>query len=125
MIHRFLSLAAIIACSVFFSDIPFGFAGEPEIITLWPGTAPGEGSEIPTEGEFTEGGKKFVAQKPIYLVTLLPTFPSPSSQSIDLILLTIPVLRSLFVLVAGIDCWRMISKGPKSPNGSIRLALLA
>ena len=69
MIHRFLTLAVIIACRVFFNDIPFGVAGEPEIITLWPGTAPGEGSEIPTEGEFTEGGKKFVAQKPIYLVT--------------------------------------------------------
>lgn len=69
MIHRFLSLAAIIACSVFISNIPFGFAGEPEIITLWPGTAPGEGSDISTESEFTEGGKKFVAQKPIYLVT--------------------------------------------------------
>ena len=44
-------------------------AGPPEVIAIWPGIAPGDTKDLPPESEFTEGGKKFVADKPIYLVT--------------------------------------------------------
>jgi len=44
-------------------------SGEPEIVKLWPGKAPGETKELPPEGDFTEGGTRFIAGKPIHLIT--------------------------------------------------------
>jgi len=42
---------------------------EPQIMSVWPSIPPGESSESLPEGEFTEGGTKFVAGKRIYLLT--------------------------------------------------------
>lgn len=48
-------------------------AEEPEVISIWPAKAPNETTEIGPEGEFTEGGPRFIAGKPIYLVTNVST----------------------------------------------------
>lgn len=41
----------------------------PKVITVWPNIAPGESPDAPAESEFTEGGPKQVAGKPIFLLT--------------------------------------------------------
>ena len=69
MTFRFLTLAVIITGCFLFDRNGFCNAGEPAIISLWPGTAPGETAELPPEGEFTEGGTRYIAGKSIYLVT--------------------------------------------------------
>ena len=67
---RFYFNFAFLAIFSFFSGhVPSCLGGDPEIISLWPEKAPGETKEIPPEGEFTEGGTRFIAGKPIYLVT--------------------------------------------------------
>jgi len=66
---RLLNFAILFSILFVLGQIRPSQAGDPEIITLWPGIAPGDAKDLPPEGEFTEGGKKFVAEKPIYLVT--------------------------------------------------------
>jgi acetyl esterase/lipase len=44
-------------------------ADEPKTIAVWPSTAPNEPADAPGESEFTEGGVRYIAGKPIYLVT--------------------------------------------------------
>ena len=56
MTFRFFIVAVIITGCFLFNRNGFCNAGEPAIISLWPGTAPGETAELPPEGEFTEGG---------------------------------------------------------------------
>jgi len=46
-----------------------GSAVDPRVIPVWPKLAPGEPADAPAESEFTEGGTRFVAGKPIYLLT--------------------------------------------------------
>ena len=67
MSDRFLRFVAVFLLA-FTLHVPVTHAGEPEILTLWPGTAPGEMKDLPAEGE-APGGTKFVAGKSIYLVT--------------------------------------------------------
>ncbi len=69
MTFRFFTFAAIITVCFLFNRNGFCNAVEPAIISLWPGTAPGETAELPPEGEFTEGGTRYIAGKSIYLVT--------------------------------------------------------
>lgn len=69
MIIRFFTLAVIIAGCFLCDREAFCHAGEPAIISLWPGMAPGETAELPPEGEFTEGGTRYIAGRPIYLLT--------------------------------------------------------
>lgn len=44
------------------------YAADPQVLKVWPGKPPGESVSAP-EAEFTEGGVRYVAGKPIYLVT--------------------------------------------------------
>lgn len=68
--NRYFFPVAFLAIFSLFSGItPSCLGGDPEVIALWPEKAPGETKEIPAEGEFTEGGTRFIAGKPIYLVT--------------------------------------------------------
>ncbi len=69
MNHRFLTITFLAILSVFHGRVSSCQGGDPEIITLWPAKAPGETKEIAPEGEFTEGGTRFIAEKPIYLIT--------------------------------------------------------
>ncbi len=66
---RFFTIAALLAAGFIGDHGPACMAGDPEIIPLWTTAAPGDSNDLPPEGEFTEGGKKFIAEKPIYLVT--------------------------------------------------------
>ena len=58
MTFRFFIFALTITGCFLFNRNGFCNAGEPAIISLWPGTAPGETAELPPEGEFTEGGTR-------------------------------------------------------------------
>ncbi len=69
MNHRFHMLAVLLVCCILLNSSHSNFAGEPEILSVWPNKAPGETKEIPAEMEVTQGGPKIVAGKPIYLVT--------------------------------------------------------
>ena len=69
MNHRFHMLAVMLVCCILLNPPHSNFAGEPEILSVWPSKAPGETKEIPAEMEVTKGGPKIVAGKPIYLVT--------------------------------------------------------
>ncbi len=66
---RILPLVCLLAVGFLTAHGTACLAGEPEVISLWPSAAPGDAKDLPAESEFTEGGKKFVAGKPIYLVT--------------------------------------------------------
>ena len=70
MIHRFQAIAAaVFVCSTLLNFPNSAYAGEPEILSVWPGKPPGETKEMEAEMEVTKGGPKIVAGKPIYLVT--------------------------------------------------------
>ncbi len=77
MNFRFFSFAIVLVAISFVASLSFGnrsqciasLDGDPEIIKLWPSAGPGDAKDLPPESEFTEGGKKFIAEKPIYLVT--------------------------------------------------------
>ena len=66
---RLFRCIAFSACCFLFGNHAGSTVEAQEVITLWPGIAPGDSKDLPPEAEFTEGGKKFVADKPIYLVT--------------------------------------------------------
>jgi acetyl esterase/lipase len=55
---------------VFFAigNFAIAFGSEPQVIAVWPDKVPGETVKVP-ESEHTQGGTKYVAGKPIYLVT--------------------------------------------------------
>jgi acetyl esterase/lipase len=67
MINR-LHIFPVAFLSLFLAYLTESDAGEPQTITLWPEKAPGETKDLPPEGE-APGGTKYVAGKPIYLVT--------------------------------------------------------
>jgi acetyl esterase/lipase len=70
MIHRFLNtfVAASLYVSVYFGMATLS-AADPKVIPVWPDKPPGTYPDLPAESEVTEGGTRFVAGKPIYLVT--------------------------------------------------------
>jgi acetyl esterase/lipase len=69
MNHRFHLIATMMVCGILLNPSFSTFAGEPEILSVWPSKPPGETKEFPEEMEVTQGGPKIVAGKPIYLLT--------------------------------------------------------
>ncbi len=64
-----LKMVAGLIAGAFLLGAPKGVVADtPEIVRVWPVAAPGVEAET-TEREFTEGGKKEIAGKPIYLTT--------------------------------------------------------
>jgi acetyl esterase/lipase len=64
---RYLTCILVLFCVSF--SMKAAQSADPLIVPVWPDSAPGEKGDGPAEGEFTDGGIKYIAGKRITLIS--------------------------------------------------------